>query len=245
LQRDDGGGIWLLSSILPLGFLEASFNGWQLGSLGGHALRVAAYTYVIAEQYGLHERVCERFRIAAAFHDIGKLLLPTDLLNKPAPLTPAERCEVENHTRLGYDLLLASKHPSLREAALVAFCHHERIDGSGYPHKRTDQEIPLSARIVGVADVFDALTSQRPYRAAYSEEEALGFLQKGSGSRFDHSVVDALVQTLKTYPKLGERLRWFTGEKLPEVLPALEKTDSSLDYGDWLEDEPDWLELPL
>jgi HD-GYP domain-containing protein (c-di-GMP phosphodiesterase class II) len=175
------------------------------------------------------------------------MLLPRELLNKPSPLNLEERQEIEAHTLLGHELLLASEHPSLLEAALVAANHHERLDGSGYPHQRVDREIPLSAQIVGIADVFDALTSERPYRKAYSEGQAFAYLQQHGGTRFDPVLLTALERAFVAYPRLGERLRWFTGEQaLREPLQTKAKETFEAAWQrqeNWFDDGSDWLEL--
>lgn len=246
----ESGETWSLSEVLPAQFLNASRQGWQFGTLGGHALRVAAFSYAIAQSYGLHPRVCERLRRVATFHDIGKIFLSEALLNKPGPLTPSERRDIENHTVLGYELLLSSSLPTLREAAVIAFCHHERMDGLGYPRKRLGHEIPLGARIVSVADVFDALTSTRSYRPAMSEAQAAEIIRQGGGSQFDSEVVSAFSSVLERYPRLGQRIRWFT-QDWPEPLPALLKNtldvtrrtqaDAAEDWlSDWADSDADW-----
>lgn len=209
LQLDEGGS-WLLSGLLPESFLSLSLGGIDLSSLGGHALRVGAYSYLIAEAYGLHTNVCERFRIAAALHDIGKTALPPELLAKPTALSPKERQLIETHTSKGCDLLLATGNPSLTDAALIAQHHHENMDGSGYPHKLRGKAIPLGARVVRVADTFDAITSRRVYSEARSVGNALELLGKGRGKFFDSDILDAFEVGLSRYPGVSKRLAWFT-----------------------------------
>lgn len=223
---------WLLSAVLPLHFLEGSISGWKLGALGGHALRVAAYTYATAQCYGLHERIAARFRLAAAFHDVGKICFPDSLLNKTETLSSAELTMIQTHTLKGYDLLSQSQQPQLQDAAEVALYHHENIDGSGYPTGKEDEAIPLAARIVRVADIFDAVTSSRPYSEARTEADALEIIHKGRGVRLDSTVVDAFLAALTRYPNLGERLRWFTNshderyQHSPDTLAATFKAIS-------------------
>lgn len=235
---------WLLSSVLPLHFLEGSISGWKLGALGGHALRVAAYTYVTAQCYGLHERVCQRFRQAAAFHDVGKIYFPDSLLNKIEPLTPDELTLIHTHTLKGYDLLIKSKQPYLHEAAEVALYHHENMDGSGYPTGKKDDAVPLAARIVRVADIFDAVTSHRPYSEAKAEAQALNIIRSGRGIRLDSTVVDAFLEALERYPNLGERLRWFTSNYSEQYqrTPADEAYAEVFNTSGWT---PDWSETDL
>ncbi len=123
---------------------------------------------------------------------------------------------------MGYELLLASDLPTLREAAIIAYCHHERPDGLGYPRQRAAEEIPLTTRIVSVADVFDALTSDRSYRPALSDSRVCELLRQGGGSQFDPDVLDAFLRVLEHRPALGQRLRAFT-QSASEPAPTLLK----------------------
>lgn len=200
----------VISNLLPSDLLNVSFDGWQIGLLDGHALRVAAYSFATAKNLGLNAEDCESLRAAAAFHDIGKLLVPSDILTKPGLLTLDERTRVEAHTQYGYELLKNSRDERLREAAVVALHHHEKMDGTGYPHGLKGHDIPLSARIVSVVDVFDALTTDRSYRDARTEHETLELLWQGAGSHFDESILQAFTSTLHSHHELGESLRWFT-----------------------------------
>lgn len=201
---------WALASILPDNLLSHSYDGWQLGLLDGHALRVAAYSYLIAKQMGLSEEEAEKIRVAAAFHDIGKLMLPEEILSKPGLLNPEERTRVEAHTLYGYEMLKSAGKEGMDEAAEIALYHHEKVNGSGYPYGLKGEQIPLSARIVSVADVFDALTSDRAYRNARAEKETLELLWQGKNSHFDASVLKAFETVLLDYMQLGSVLRDFT-----------------------------------
>ena len=215
-QQSNQDGLYGLNAVLPPRRLSVGDNAEAHGALGGHGLRVSLYSYILARQYGLDEEHCERLRRAAAFHDIGKSTLPKELLAKPGRLTHAERLEVQSHTVRGYKLLQGSNSPTLREASVIALCHHEHVDGSGYPHGRTGAEIPLVARITSVTDVYDALTSHRVYRAALDEDEVLLLIDEGRGSHFDSRVVDALFEALERYPGLGDCVRQLT-EDTPDV----------------------------
>ncbi len=201
---------WSLASILPDKLLNHSDDGWQLGLLDGHALRVAAYSYLIAKQLGLSEEEAEKIRVASAFHDIGKLMLPEEILSKPGLLNPEERTRVEAHTLYGYEMLKTADQVAMDEAAEIALYHHEKVDGSGYPYGLKGEQIPLSARIVSVADVFDALTSDRAYRNARAEKETLELLWQGKDSHFDASILRAFEHVLQHYLQLGSVLRDFT-----------------------------------
>gem|GEM_PF-6328289 len=218
-------GSWALEGILPHGVLPRIAGppsaGRQppRGELGRHGLRVAAYAFVTARAYGLTGSECVRVRVAAALHDVGKTLVPTYLLQKRGPLSPSERRRVEAHTVKGDTLLMVSDEPKLRAAAQVALSHHENFDGSGYPHGLAGKGIPLGGRITRVADVFDALTIQRPYRSPRSEHEVLAFLEMRAGTLFDPEVVAALLRALVEYPGLNARLRRLTGEQEQTTLP--------------------------
>lgn len=158
----------------------------------GHSERTAQMAVELGLQMGLPP---DRLRVIArgAFlHDLGKIAIPDHILNKPGRLTLEERRVVETHPQLGYEL--ASSAPSLHEVLPVILHHHERMDGGGYPGGLSGRTIPLEARVVAVADVWDALTSDRSYRSGWPPSRAMAHIVAGSGSHFDPQVVDALVQ---------------------------------------------------
>ena len=154
-----------------------------------HMQRTGTAAGALAAILGLRPERVARLRAAAALHDVGKAAIPPRILQKPAALTPSERAEVERHTVIGHHLLLASRRPGSLTAARIALTHHERFDGSGYPLGLAGGQIPLAARIVAVADVLDALLSERPYRPALPRPAALEILAAGAGSHFDPTVV--------------------------------------------------------
>lgn len=158
---------------------------------GAHIIRMANYSRVIAAGLGLPEAQQQLIFEAAPMHDIGKVGIPDHILLKPGKLTEEEFSVMKQHARLGYDILSGSQSEMLNTGAVIALAHHEKYDGSGYPNGIAGEEIPLFARIVAVADVFDALTSERPYKAAWGIETALAFLREGSGKHFDPLCVDA------------------------------------------------------
>ena len=129
-------------------------------------------------------------------HDIGKLGVPDTILLKPGPLTPDERIEMQRHTEYGYHILAAGDDELLDIAATVALSHHERWDGAGYPHGISGTDIPLEGRIAAVADVFDAVTSDRVYRPAMALEPAITLLRDGRGAHFDPSLLDVFLEAL-------------------------------------------------
>jgi HD-GYP domain-containing protein (c-di-GMP phosphodiesterase class II) len=160
----------------------------------GHSLRTAELAVELGLQMSLPS---DRLRIIARgayLHDLGKIAIPDDILNKPGSLTSDERKIVETHPQLGYEL--ASTAPSLHEVLTVILHHHERLDGLGYPKGLSGTAIPLEARVVAVADVWDALTSDRAYRPGWDPAHALAHIEAGRGTHFDPIVVDALVRVM-------------------------------------------------
>lgn len=160
---------------------------------GDHIARVAAYVGLIAEALGLPEAEGRRLCLAATMHDVGKIAMRDAILLKPGPLTPEERREMERHAERGRRILGGSRSEVMRLAAEIAGCHHERWDGGGYPYGLRGEAIPLSGRIVAVADVFDALTTVRPYKPAWPPERARAYLAENAGAHFDPRVVEAFL----------------------------------------------------
>jgi putative two-component system response regulator len=160
---------------------------------GEHITRVSRYVGLIARNLGLEAGHCRRLALASTMHDIGKIAIPDTILLKKGPLTPEERREMARHTQEGYAILEGSTCDVVRLAAEIAISHHERWDGAGYPNGSARDAIPLSGRIVTVADVFDALVSVRPYKTAWTLEAARQHLLEQRGSQFDPTCVDAFV----------------------------------------------------
>jgi two-component system response regulator RpfG len=159
-----------------------------------HLLRMSRYSGVLAEAIGLSEEDAELIELAAPLHDLGKIGIPDSILRKSGALTDAEIEVMRQHPKIGHDILQDSPSKYLRLGGEIALAHHERYDGSGYPLGIAGEAIPLSARIVAIADVFDALTSVRPYKAAWSIEEAMQYLSKESGQHFDPVLVTAMLE---------------------------------------------------
>lgn len=159
---------------------------------GRHMSRMSTMCGVLAAGLGLPPARCTLIRQASMLHDIGKIVVPDQILLKPGPLTPAERTLMERHVVVGHEMLGASDDPVLRLAAVIALTHHERPDGTGYPNGLRGDEIPVEGRIAAVADVFDALTSDRVYRRALPFPVAFELMQQGRGTQFDPRVLDAL-----------------------------------------------------
>lgn len=160
---------------------------------GSHILRMAHYSRLIAQQLGLSEDQQNILLEAAPMHDIGKVGTPDMILLKPGKLDEAEFAIMKRHASNGYEILSRSQSPLLKVAAEIAHTHHEKFDGSGYPSGLTGEQIPLFGRIVAVADVFDALTSERPYKRAWALTDAQQFLRDHSGTHFDPQCVEAFM----------------------------------------------------
>jgi putative two-component system response regulator len=165
---------------------------------GRHVERIARHAERIAIALGLPAAQVELIALASPLHDIGKIALPDAILQKPGPLTLEERRVMETHTAVGHRLLSGSRSDVLQFAAEIALSHHERYDGHGYPRRITGVAIPLEARIVTICDVFDALTHDRVYRAAYPVATALEIMRSERGTRFDPALFDLFLATLDT-----------------------------------------------
>ena len=163
---------------------------------GTHIERMSEYCALIATRLGLPPGDVERLRAASAMHDIGKVAVPDSVLLKPGPLTAEERRVVERHTIVGHDILSGSSSAEIELAAQIALTHHEHFDGRGYPNALSGSDIPLAGRIVAVADVFDALTSDRVYRSALPVGEAVEILHAARARQFDPKVLDAFDDAL-------------------------------------------------
>jgi len=156
--------------------------------------RMAHIAGLIAEQLGLPEDEVRAIEMAAPLHDMGKIAIPDSVLMKAGPLTAEETEVMRRHPKIGHELLSGSQNRFIQTGALIALRHHERYDGSGYPDGLVGEEIPLEARIVAVADVFDALISPRPYKKAWEKDAALAYLYAQRGRLFDPGCVDALIR---------------------------------------------------
>jgi len=174
---------------------------------GAHILRMAHYSQLIARELGLSQSDQDLLLEAAPMHDIGKVGIPDKILLKPGKLDPAEFETMKQHAIFGYELLNGSSSLVLQAGAEIARGHHEKFDGSGYPSGTKGDQIPIFSRIVAVADVFDALTSERPYKKAWSLEAALDFLKKGSGNHFDPKCVEAFLNAWDEVLQIRERFK--------------------------------------
>ncbi len=165
-------------------------------STGRHIVRIGKLSRSVAEILGLGEPECTILEAAAPMHDIGKIGISDSILRKSGPLTEAERTIMQTHTQIGYEILKDSSSPFVQRGAEIALAHHEKFDGSGYPFGIQGQDIPISARIVAVADVYDALTSKRDYKSAWSPARAREYITDQTGAHFDPECVKALFATL-------------------------------------------------
>ena len=168
-----------------------------------HVSRVSHYSKMIAREYGLSSEEQDLIFYAAPFHDIGKIGIEDKILLKPAKLDNDEFSVMKNHAIIGYEILKDSNSEYLKAGAVIALHHHERFDGTGYPNGLKGEDIHIYGRIVSVADVFDALTSLRPYKRAWSFDEAINLLKEESGKHFDPKIVkifeDNLEEVMKIY----------------------------------------------
>jgi putative two-component system response regulator len=163
------------------------------GETGAHVERVGSYAREIALALDVVPARADLLRLVSPLHDIGKIAVSEMVLRKTGQLDALERVEMQRHTDVGHELLAGSGNELLDVASVIAWTHHERWDGSGYPRGLSGEEIPPEGRIVAVADVFDALTSDRPYRPALPAAEARAYVEAGSGTAFDRQVVDAFL----------------------------------------------------
>ena len=161
-----------------------------------HIRRMSEYCAVIARGLNLPALEVELILHASRMHDVGKIAVPDSILQKPSTLDGPEWAVMRRHAMIGSRILDNSSSALLQAGRVIALCHHERWDGSGYPNGTAGEEIPLWARICAVADVFDAVTSERPYKPAYSIEEALNILRNGRGTQFDPQIVDVFFDQL-------------------------------------------------
>ena len=163
---------------------------------GLHLSRMGAYCEEIAERIGLDGKIRETIALAGQMHDIGKIAVPDHILLKKGPLTVAERRQMESHAEIGRQILHGSESPLLQLAESIAWTHHEKFDGSGYPRRLNGDHIPIEGRVAAVADVFDALTRDRPYREAMPLDEAVDVMTEGRGSHFDPEVLDTFMREI-------------------------------------------------
>ncbi len=197
---------------------------------GAHIERIGRFSVLLAEHIGMDSEFCERLKHAAPLHDVGKVAIPDAILLKPGPLTPEERAIVETHAEEGHRLVRGSSSSILDMAATIALSHQEKWDGTGYPRGLKGETIPIEGRIVAVADVFDALTSDRVYRKAFSVDEAVQMMREQRGRHFDPVLLDAFMEVLgRSGPDAREQLR---SDPAALVESTLETFANALERGD-------------
>lgn len=172
---------------------------------GAHLHRISRYAEVIAGNLGFPPQQVELIKLASPMHDLGKIGIPDHILLKEGKLTPDEFEVMKTHTEIGCQILKGSLSTLLKVAATIAFAHHERYDGSGCPKGLTGENIPIEGRIVAVADVFDALTTSRPYKPAYPIDESIKLMKKEEGSHFDSQVFEAFLNGMDEIKKIIEK----------------------------------------
>lgn len=172
---------------------------------GSHVRRVAEYAKLLALKYGLTEEEAEMLKLASTPHDLGKIGIPDAILNKPGNLTAEEYATIKTHVYRGHDLLMSSPSPIIQAAALIVLLHHERWDGLGYPQGLKGEEIHIHGRIIGVADVFDALSNKRVYHEAWTWEEVFNHFREERGKHFDPKLVDILLENQEAFKAIWSR----------------------------------------
>lgn len=180
---------------------------------GAHLMRMTHYSALIARRLGWDDEAVDLIQQAAPMHDIGKLGTPDYILLKPAHLTAGEFEIMRQHTVIGHEILKDSTSPMLKVAAEIALGHHEKFDGSGYPNGLVGEEIPLTARIVAVADVFDALTSARPYKTGWELGRAVALLKDSRGRHFDPACTDAFLSDMDAVVAIRDQYQDHKGER--------------------------------
>jgi putative two-component system response regulator len=181
----------------------AEHRDWETGQ---HILRIAEYVRLMMAHLALPAAVQEEIYLAAPLHDVGKIGIPDYILRKPDRLDPEEFTLMQRHTVIGYEILNGSQSHLLQVGAEIALSHHERFDGRGYPNALAGETIPLSGRLVAVADVFDALISRRPYKSAWTHADARTTIARGSGKEFDPDCVSAFLAVWDEITAIAQKL---------------------------------------
>ncbi|MBA1432743.1 MAG: HD domain-containing protein [Epsilonproteobacteria bacterium] len=174
---------------------------------GNHVKRVAEYSKLLASLSGLTKKDAEVLFTASPMHDIGKVAIPDAILNKPGKLTSEEFEIMKKHAEIGYNILKSSQRKTLKAAAIVAYTHHEKWDGSGYPNGTKGKNIHIFGRITAIADVFDALGSDRAYKKAWNLERILELFKKQRGKHFDPKLVDLFFDNLEQFLSIRDKFQ--------------------------------------
>lgn len=178
---------------------------------GEHIQRISYYTKHLASLVGMDQSFCDTIFLASPMHDIGKIGIPDNILLKPGKLEPDEWEVMKRHTIIGAEILAGGSSPFIKMGQEIALSHHERWDGTGYPHGLSGKKIPVAARIMTLCDVYDALRSKRPYKPAYQHEKALETIRKGDNrikpSHFDPDIIEVFLADHKTFEDIYETMR--------------------------------------
>jgi putative two-component system response regulator len=192
----------LLDAVWRLAYIAEFREGSNLT----HLERIKGYVQILSRGFGLTQNEAQLFSTACQLHDIGKVGLPEALLLQQGQYSDTELQKIKRHTTIGAEILSNSTSPLLQAAETIALNHHERWDGSGYPNSIHDEEIPLSARMCAIADVFDALTTPRPYKKEISPEDASRLIIGASGSLFDPQLVQVFADELNSIMKIKKSI---------------------------------------
>ena len=174
---------------------------------GNHVRRVAEYSKIMALHYGLDAKEAEMLKQASPMHDIGKVAIPDAILNKPGRFDEHERKIMDTHAELGYEMLKMSNRPLLKMAATVAYEHHEKWNGKGYPNQLKGEDIHIYGRITALADVFDALGSSRVYKEAWNDERIFKMFKEERGEHFDPQLIDIFFDNLDEFLEVRNSLK--------------------------------------
>lgn len=174
---------------------------------GNHVKRVAQYSYILAKYCGLDATECEMLKQASPMHDIGKVAIPDAVLNKPGRFDEHERKIMDTHAELGYEMLKYSSRPLLKMAATVAYEHHEKYNGTGYPNQLKGEDIHIYGRITALADVFDALGSARVYKEAWDDARIFKMFKEERGEHFDPKLIDIFFEHLEEFLEVRDSLQ--------------------------------------
>ena len=172
---------------------------------GLHVIRISHYARLLGKAAGLSAHAAEDLFNAAPMHDVGKIGIPDQILLKPGPLDEAEWAIMRRHPEIGAEIIGEHDSALLKAARIIALTHHEKWDGSGYPRQLCGEDIPLLGRIIAVVDVFDALTTVRPYKQAWSVEEAIGLLRRESGRHFDPELIELFLNLLPAVQQIMQQ----------------------------------------
>jgi len=174
---------------------------------GNHVKRVGAYAYLLAIAYGVDEREADLLRLASPMHDVGKIGVADNILKKPGRLDDDERAEMNKHANMGFEIIGVQNSEVLKYASIIAREHHEKWNGEGYPNGTSGEDIHLFSRIVAIADVFDALTSERPYKQPWPIEKAVNLLGEEKGLHFDPKLIELFIENLDEVKEIMDRYK--------------------------------------